>query len=306
MRRDDRVFVLGEEVAEYQGAYRVTEGLLQEFGEWRVRDTPISEEAIAGVGTGAAMVGLRPVAEMMTMNFAMLALDQIVNHAAKLRYMSGGQLTIPLVIRGPAGGGMQLGAQHSQLLESWYAHIPGLKVVMPSYPSDAKGLLKASIRDDNPVIFIEHALLYTMKGPVPEGEYIVPLGKADVKREGTDITLIAYSRMVYEALEAAQLLESQGISAEVVDPRTMRPLDIETIANSVKKTGRVAIIQEDWQMASMSSEIAAQVMEHAFDYLDSPVLRISSADTPMPYARDLEQAAIPKSERIAQAVKKLL
>ncbi len=305
MRRDPRVFILGEEVAEYEGAYRVTEGLLKEFGPKRVIDTPIAEEVIAGIGIGAAMVGLRPVVEMMTVNFSVLAMDQIVNHAAKLRYMSGGQLKIPVVIRCPEGAGMQLGAQHSQNLEAWFAHVPGLKVVAPYSPEDAKGLLKSAIRDDNPVIFLEHELLYTMKGEVPESEYLTPIGTADVKRIGEDLTIFAYLRMVDVALKAAEELEKQGISAEVVDLRSLRPLDIETIASSVKRTHRAIVVQESWGMCSIGSEIAALIQEHAFDYLDAPVLRLSSEEVPMPYAKELEQSALPRVKDIIEVVNQL-
>ena len=305
MRRDGNVFVMGEEVAEYQGAYRVTEGLLEEFGPKRVVDTPISEEVIAGAGFGAAMTGLRPVIEMMTVNFALLAMDQIVNHAAKLRFMSGGQISVPAVIRAPEGAGMQLGAQHSQNLESWFAHVPGLKVVAPFSPADAKGLLKSAIRDDNPIIFLEHELLYTTKGEVPEGEYLTPIGVADIKREGSDVTLIAYLRMVDVALKAAEQLAQQGISAEVVDLRTIKPLDMETITRSVGKTHRAVIVQECWSVCSIGSEIAARVQEEAFDDLDAPVLRVSSEDVPMPYAHGLEQAALPQPKDVVEAVGRL-
>lgn len=305
MLRDPNVFVMGEEVAEYEGAYRVTEGLLKEFGPQRVIDTPISEEAIAGAGFGAAMTGLRPVIEMMTVNFAILALDQIVNHAAKLRYMSGGQVCVPAVIRAPEGAGMQLGAQHSQNLESWFAHVPGLVVVAPFSPADAKGLLKSSIRCDDPVIFLEHELLYTTKGEVPDGEFTVPIGLADIKREGTDVSIIAYLRMVSVALKAAEQLEAQGISAEVVDLRTIQPLDMETIAASVRKTHRAVVVQEAWSVCSVGSEIAARIQEEAFDDLDAPVLRVSAEDVPMPYSRELEQSALPREQDVIEAVGRL-
>lgn len=306
MRRDPNVFVIGEEVAEYQGAYRVTEGLLQEFGEKRVVDTPISEEAIAGTGIGAAMVGLRPVVEMMTINFAVLAMDQIVNHAAKLRFMSGGQLMVPMVIRAPQGAGMQLGAQHSQNLESWFMHVPGLKVVVAANPYDAKGLLKSSIRDNNPVIFLEHELLYSMKGEVPEDDYTLPLGVADVKREGKDVTIITYLRMTSVSLIAAEALAAEGIAVEVVDLRTLRPMDVETIAKSVRKTHRAVIVEEDWPTCGAGAEIVAQIQDTAFDYLDAPVIRVSSDDSPMPYSKNLERMALPDDKKIIDAVYKAL
>ncbi len=303
MRRDPNVYVIGEEVAEYQGAYRVTEGLLQEFGEKRVVDTPISEEVIAGIGVGSAMVGLRPVVEMMTINFAILALDQIVNHGAKLRYMSGGQLSIPMVIRAPQGAGMQLGAQHSQNLESWFMHVPGLKVVAASNPYDAKGLLKSAIRDNNPVIFLEHEMLYTTKGEVPEDDYTVPLGVADVKREGRDVTIITYLRMVGPVMAAAEALAAEGIEVEVIDLRSLRPLDIETITDSVKKTHRAVVVEEDWPTCGAGAEIMARLQETAFDYFDAPIYRVSSEDVPMPYSKNLERSAIPDEAKIINAVK---
>ncbi|MEN6356515.1 MAG: pyruvate dehydrogenase complex E1 component subunit beta [Armatimonadota bacterium] len=298
MRRDENVFVIGEEVAQYQGAYRVTEDLLEEFGDRRVKDTPISEEVIAGIGTGAAMVGLRPVVEMMTVNFALLAMDQIVNHAAKLRYMSGGQIKIPMVIRAPEGAGMQLGAQHSQNLEAWFVHVPGLKVVTASTPYDAKGLLKSAIRDDSPVIFLEHALLYSMRGEVPEEGYTLPIGRADVKRKGDDITIIAYLRMVHIALSAAEALAKTGISAEVIDLRTLRPMDISTLVESVKKTKHAIIVEEDWPQCGIGAQVVDQLQLHAFDYLDAPIMRVTLADTPMPYSRELEQSALPNVEKV--------
>jgi len=306
MARDDRVFLIGEEVGLYQGAYKVSEGLLQLFGPKRVVDTPISEEAIAGTGIGAAMVGLRPVVEMMTVNFALLAMDQIVNHAAKLRYMSGGQLKIPMVVRAPQGAGMQLGAQHSQNLESWFVHIPGLKVVAPGTPYDAKGLLKSAIRDDNPVIFLEHELLYSMRGEVPEEEYLIPLGQADIKREGTRVTLISYLRMLHVCLRAAENLAKEGIEAEVLDLRTLRPLDVETLVRSLQKTHHAVIVEEDWRMCGMGAEVAAQLMEHAFDFLDAPVERVTAEDVPMPYAKNLERAALPDEQKVMAAVRRVL
>lgn len=306
MLRDDRVFLIGEEVAEYQGAYKVSEGLLQQFGPKRVVDTPISEEAIAGTGIGAAMVGLRPVVEMMTVNFALLAMDQIVNHGAKLRYMSGGQFKIAMTIRAPQGAGMQLGAQHSQNLEAWFVHVPGLKVVAPGTPYDAKGLLKSSIRDDNPVIFLEHELLYSAKGEVPEDEYLVPIGRADIKREGSDVTLISYLRMLNVCLSAAKTLSEQGIEAEVLDLRSLRPLDIDALVRSMRKTHRAVIVEEDWRMCGMGAEVAAQLMEHAFDFLDAPVERVTAEDVPMPYAKNLERSALPDEAKVVAAVQRVM
>ena len=306
MQRDPDVFLVGEEVGEYEGAYKVSEGLLQEFGAKRVVDTPISEEAIAGAGVGAAMVGLRPIVEMMTVNFALLAMDQIVNHAAKLRYMSGGQLKIPLVIRAPQGAGMQLGAQHSQNLESWFIHVPGLKVVGPSTPYDAKGLLKSAVRDDNPVIFLEHELLYSAKGEVPEEDYTIPLGLADVKRSGTDVTIACYLRMVSVALSAAKALESQGIDTEVVDLRTLKPMDMDTLVDSLKKTHRLIVVEEDYRSCGTGSEVVARLQELAFDYLDAPMERVATAEVPMPYARGLERAALPSEQSVIDAVYRAL
>ena len=306
MRRDPDVFVLGEEVAEYGGAYKVTEGLLEEFGPERVIDTPISEEAIVGAGVGAAMVGLRPVVELMTINFSLLALDQIVNHAAKIRYMSGGQLAIAAVIRAPQGAGLQLGAQHSQNLEAWYAHVPGLKVVIPGTPADAKGLLKSAIRDNNPVIFLEHEILYGTKGEVPEEEYTIPIGVAEIERNGKDVTLISYSRMRTLCVKAADQLAQEGIEAEVIDLRTLRPLDVETIVNSVKKTHRAIVVEEDWRFAGMGAQVVDKLALDAFDYLDAPIHRIAAADVPMPYSKQLEQIALPSVDEIVSTAKKLI
>src|SRR3954465_8442298 len=304
LARDSSVFLMGEEVAEYQGAYKVTRGLLEEFGPKRVIDTPITELGFAGLGVGAAMVGLRPIVEFMTFNFSILATDQIINSAAKMRYMSGGQFKIPIVFRGPNGSAYQVSSQHSQAMESWYAYFPGLKVVMPSTPADAKGLLKSAIRDDDPVIFLEQERMYGNKGEVPEGEdFLVPLGVADVKREGTDCTIVARSLTVPLALKAAEVLEKQGVSVEVVDPRTIRPLDTETIVKSVMKTNRVVVVEESHAFAGVGAEISAQIMERAFDYLDEPVKRLSGADTPMPYAKNLERLALPDVERIVKAVR---
>ena len=306
MRRDPRVFILGEEVGVYEGAYKVTQGLLKEFGEKRVIDTPICESGFTGVGIGAAMLGLRPVVEMMTFNFAILALDQIVNSAAKLYYMSGGQFNVPIVIRGPGGPAHQLAAQHSQSMESYFYHVPGLKVVRPSTPRDAKGLLKSAIRDDNPVIFIEAETLYGIKGEVPEDpEFTIPLGVAEVRRTGTDVTVVAYMGMMYRALEVAEELEKEGISVEVVDPRTLRPMDIDTIIGSVRKTHRVVVIEAGAGFAGMGSEIAAFITENAFDDLDAPVERVTGANAPMPYAKNLEQLKTPSKDKITAAIRKV-
>jgi pyruvate dehydrogenase E1 component beta subunit len=306
MHRDENVFLLGEEVAAYQGAYKVSKGLLEEFGEKRVIDSPITELGFAGLGVGAAMVGLRPVIEFMTFNFSILATDQIVNSAAKMLYMSGGQFKIPIVFRGPNGSAYQVSSQHSQALESWYAHFPGLKVVMPSTAADAKGLLKSAIRDDDPVIFMEQERMYGMKGEVPDDpDFTIPLGVADIKREGTDATIVARSLTVPLALKAAEELEKDGLSVEVVDPRTIRPLDIDTIIRSVQKTNRVVIVEESHAFCGVGAEISAQIMERAFDYLDAPVKRISSADAPMPYAKNLEQLALPDVAKIVAAVREV-
>jgi pyruvate dehydrogenase E1 component beta subunit len=306
MARDPRVFILGEEVGAYQGAYKITQGLLAEFGEWRVRDTPIAEEAIAGVAIGAAFIGLRPIAEMMTFNFSILALDQIVNHAAKYRYMSGGQMRCPMVLRGPSGAAAQVAAQHSQALESWYAHVPGLVVVTPATPKDAKGLLKSAIRDDNPVIFMENEVLYNYKGEVPDEEYHIPLGLGEVKRSGKDVTIVAWSRSVWTSLAAADVLAKEGIEVEVVDPRTLRPLDEELIFESVQKTNRCVVVEEGWRVAGFGAEIADRVQRECFDDLDAPILRVTSADVPMPYAKTLEKAYLPQPEKVVEAVKKVL
>ena len=306
MKRDPNVFLLGEEVGHYQGPYKVTQGLLQDFGEWRVRDTPIAEEAIAGVAVGAAFIGLRPIAEMMTFNFSLLALDQIVNHAAKYRYMSGGQIRCPMVMRGPSGAAAQVAAQHSQAFESWFVHIPGLVVVMPSTPRDAKGLLKSAIRDDNPVIFMENEVLYNFKGEVPDEEYHIPLGLGDVKRVGSDVTIVAWSRSCVTALAGADLLAKDGVEAEVVDPRTLRPLDEELIFESVRKTHRCVVVEEGWRYAGFGAEIADRVQRECFDDLDAPVLRVTAADVPMPYAKTLEKAFLPQPEKVVDAVHKVL
>ncbi|HEY6186849.1 MAG TPA: pyruvate dehydrogenase complex E1 component subunit beta [Pyrinomonadaceae bacterium] len=306
LARDENVFLMGEEVAAYQGAYKVTKGLLDEFGDKRVIDTPITELGFAGLGVGAAMAGLRPVIEFMTFNFSILATDQIINSAAKMRYMSGGQFKIPIVFRGPGGSAYQVSSQHSQAIESWYAYFPGLKVVMPSTPADAKGLLKSAIRDDNPVVFIEQERMYGNKGEVPEEEdFLIPLGVADVKREGKDATIVARSLMIPLALKAAEELEKQGVSCEVIDPRTIRPLDIDTIIKSVKKTNRAVVCEESHPFCGVGAEISAEINERAFDYLDAPVRRLSGADVPMPYARNLEKLAIPGVEQIIAAVREV-
>jgi len=306
LARDQNVFLMGEEVAEYQGAYKVTRGLLEEFGAKRVIDSPITELGFAGLGVGAAMAGLRPIIEFMTFNFSILATDQIINSAAKMLYMSGGQFKIPIVFRGPGGSAYQVSSQHSQAIESWYAYFPGLKVVMPSTPADAKGLLKSAIRDDDPVIFIEQERMYGMKGEVPEDDdFTIPLGVADIKREGTDVTIVARSLLVPAALKAAEQLEKEGISCEVIDPRTIRPLDIETIIESVKKTNRVVVAEESHPFCGVGAEISAEIHERAFDYLDAPVKRVSGADVPMPYAKNLEQLAIPDVPQLIAAVKEV-
>ena len=304
LARDPSVFLMGEEVAEYQGAYKVTRGLLEKFGPKRVIDTPITELGFAGLGVGAAMAGLRPIVEFMTFNFSILATDQIINSAAKMLYMSAGQFKIPIVFRGPGGSAYQVSSQHSQALESWYAYFPGLKVVMPSTPADAKGLLKSAIRDDDPVIFIEQERMYGMKGEVPDDEdFTIPLGVAEVKREGTDATIVARSLMVPTALKAAEELEKEGVSCEVIDPRTIRPLDIKAIVESVKKTNRVVIAEESHPFCGVAAEISAEINERAFDYLDAPVKRVSGVDVPMPYAKNLERLAIPDVAQIVAAVR---
>lgn len=307
MQRDERVFIIGEDVGVYGGAFGVTYGLIEEFGEERVRDTPISELAIAGAAIGAALTGMRPVAEIMFMDFTTLAMEQLVNQAAKLRFMFGGEAEVPMVLRTPAGSGTGAAAHHSQSLEAWFVHVPGLKVVMPSTPYDAKGLLLASIRDDNPVIFVEHKLLYKTKGPVPEEDYTIPLGLAEVKREGKDVTVVATSIMVRRALAAAEKLSKEGIEVEVVDPRTLKPYDEETVARSVIKTGRALIVHEACLTAGFGAEVAARIAgDEAFDYLDAPVKRLAGLDIPIPYNRTLERHAVPQEEDIIQAVKELL
>ena len=306
MHRDSSVFLMGEEVGVYQGAYKVSRGLLEEFGAHRVVDTPIAELGFAGVGLGAAMVGMRPVIEFMTWNFALLAIDQIVNSAAKMRYMSGGQITVPVVFRGPGGAALQLGAQHSQAFDAWFAHIPGLKVVAPATPYDAKGLLKTAIRDDNPVVFLEGEMLYNTKGEVPEDEYTVPLGRADVKREGTDVTLVCHSKTVAVAVKAAEQLERHlDLDAEILDLRTLRPLDVESLVASVKKTNRCVVVEEGWPFCGIGAQVVDDLQREAFDYLDAPVLRVTQADVPMPYNRHLERAAKPSPEQVIAAVRRV-
>jgi pyruvate dehydrogenase E1 component beta subunit len=306
MRRDPRVFLMGEEVGVYQGAYKVSRGLLDEFGPQRVVDTPITELGFAGIGVGAAMAGLVPVVEFMTWNFALLAIDQVINSAAKMLYMSGGQVPVPIVFRGPGGAALQLAAQHSQAFESFYAHIPGLKVVAPATPYDAKGLLKSAIRDGNPVVVLEGEMLYNTRGEVPEEEYLVPIGSADVKRPGTDVTVVAHSKMVGVALKAAEALQQDGISAEVVDPRTLRPLDVPTIVASVRKTNRCVIVEEGWPVAGIGAQIAYDIQAEAFDDLDAPIVRVTGADVPMPYNKQLEKLAKPDAAKVAAACRQVL
>ncbi len=304
MRRDADVFVIGEEVAEYQGAYKVTQGLLQEFGARRVIDTPITEHAFAGLGVGAALAGLKPIVEFMTFNFAMQAMDHLINSAAKTRYMSGGQVDVAMVFRGPNGAAARVGAQHSQDFSSWYSHVPGLKVIAPSTAADAKGLLKAAIRDPNPVIFLENEILYGASSPVPKlDDYVLPIGRARVVRAGNDVTLVAWSIGMSYALKAADALAAENISAEVIDLRTLKPMDAETIIESVKKTGRLVTIEEGWKQSGVGAEIAARMMEEAFDYLDAPVMRVTGKDVPMPYAANLEKLALPSVAEIVEAAK---
>ncbi len=306
MRKDPDIFLIGEDIGTYGGAYAVTRGLLDEFGPRRVMDTPISEAAIVGAAIGAAACGTRPVAEIMYVDFLTFAMDQIVNQAAKMRYMFGGKVSVPMVIRTQGGAGKQSAAQHSQSLERWFIGIPGLKVVMPGTPYDAKGLLKSSIHDNNPVLFIEHKLLYSTKGKVPEQDYTIPIGKADLKREGRDVTIVTYSRMLLLSLEAADVLSGEGIEAEVIDLRTLAPLDIQTVLDSVKKTGRVVIVEEGHKTGGVAGEIWAQITERAFDYLDAPLERVAAEDTPMPCSPVLEEAALPSVAKIANAVKEVI
>ncbi|MEL6656820.1 MAG: pyruvate dehydrogenase complex E1 component subunit beta [Bacteroidota bacterium] len=305
MRRDENVFLMGEEVAEYNGAYKVSKGMLDEFGPKRVIDTPIAELGFAGIGVGAAMNGLRPIIEFMTWNFAVLAFDQIVNNAAKTLSQSAGQFSCPIVFRGPSGSAGQLAQQHSQTFESWMANTPGLKVISCTDPADAKGLLKSAIRDNDPVCVMESEQLYGFEGEVPEGEYLVPIGKAAVRREGTDVTLVSFNKMMLPTMEAANKLEAEGISAEVIDLRTIRPLDHHTIIESVKKTNRLVVIDESWPFAGVSSEVAYEVQKYAFDYLDAPVIRVNAADTSLPYAAPFVEAYLPNAAKIIKAVKEV-
>ena len=306
MRNDERIFLMGEEVAEYNGAYKASKGMLAEFGSKRVIDTPISELGFSGIGVGSAMNGLRPIIEFMTFNFSLVAIDQIISNAAKMRQMSGGQFNIPIVFRGPTASAGQLGATHSQAFESWFANCPGLKVVVPSNPYDAKGLLKAAIRDDDPVIFMESEQMYGDKGEVPESEYIIPLGVADIKREGKDVTIVSFGKIIKEAFKAADELAEEGIEAEIIDLRTVRPIDFDAILTSVTKTNRIVILEEAWPLASISSEIAYKVQKDAFDNLDAPVKRVTALDTPMAYAPTLVKAYLPNKDKLVKAVKEVM
>ena len=306
MERDKRVFIMGEEVGVWGGTYAVTKGFYDHFGEKRVRDTPIAESVIIGCAIGAALTGLRPVAELMTINFAFAAMDHIVNEAAKLRYMFGGQFTIPLVIRTPGGGGRQLGATHSQTPDAIFAHFPGLKVVAPGTPEDAKGMLKAAIRSDDPILFIEHATLYQVRGEVPAGDYTVPLGKSKIHRPGSDVTVVTYSKMLEVSIKAADQLSKEGIEIEIVDLRSLRPLDMEPVLESFKKTNRAVIVEEGWRSYGVGSEVAARLYEEAFDYVDAPIKRVAQKEVPLPYNRALEQMALPQVEDVVEAVKEVL
>ena len=307
MRRDDSIYLMGEEVAEYNGAYKASKGMLDEFGPERIIDTPISELGFSGIGIGSAMNGNRPIIEFMTFNFSLVGIDQIINNAAKMRQMSGGQFNIPIVFRGPTGSAGQLGATHSQAFESWYANTPGLKVIVPSNPYDAKGLLKSAIRDDDPVIFMESEQMYGDKGEVPEDEYTIEIGKADIKREGTDVTIVSFGKIIKEAYKAAEHLEEEeNISCEIIDLRTIRPMDHATIIESVKKTNRLVILEESWPFGNISTEITYQVQSQAFDYLDAPIIKINTADTPAPYSPVLLKEWLPNSDNVVKAVKKVL
>jgi len=306
MRRDEKVFLMGEEVAEYNGAYKVSQGMLDEFGAKRVIDTPIAELGFAGIGVGASMNGLRPIVEFMTWNFAILAADQIINSAAKMLQMSGGQYHCPIVFRGGNGTAGQLAATHSQSFEAFYAHVPGLKVITPSNPADAKGLLKSAIRSDDPVVFLESEKMYGDKGEVPEGEYMIPIGVADIKRKGRDVTIVSFGKIIKVAYEAAEALEKEGISLEIIDLRTIRPLDYGTVVESIKKTNRCVVLEESWPLASISSEIAYHLQRYAFDYLDAPVMRVTQADTPFAFSPTLIDEALPNVERLVEAVKATL
>ena len=306
LSRDDRVFLMGEEVAQYNGAYKVSKGLLDEFGPRRIVDTPITELGFAGVGVGAAMVGLRPVVEFMTWNFALLALDEVVNAAAKMLYMSGGQYKMPMVFRGPNGSALQLGAQHSQAWESWLAHIPGLKVLTPGTPADAKGLLKSAIRDDNPVVFLEGEMLYNTKGEVPEEDYLIPIGKAELRREGEHCTIVTHGKMVLVAMQVADALAKEDITVDVVDLRTVRPMDVEAIAQSVQKTNRAVVLEEGWEICGVGAQVVDFIQRECFDDLDAPVIRVHQEDVPMPYAKNLERAAKPDAAKTIAAVRKVM
>ena len=306
MRRDESIYLMGEEVAEYNGAYKASKGMLDEFGEKRVVDTPIAELGFAGIAVGSTMTGNRPIVEFMTFNFSLVGIDQIINNAAKIRQMSGGQFKCPIVFRGPTASAGQLAATHSQAFESWYANCPGLKVIVPSNPYDAKGLLKAAIRDDDPVIFMESEQMYGDKGEVPEGEYILPIGVADIKRTGDDVTIVSFGKIIKEAYKAADLLQKEGISCEIIDLRTVRPLDISTVIESVKKTNRLVVLEEAWPFGNISTEITYQVQEKAFDFLDAPVVKINTADTPAPYSPVLLEEWLPNSSDVVRAVKKVL
>ena len=306
MRKDESIFLMGEEVAEYNGAYKASKGMLDEFGPKRVIDTPISELGFAGIAIGSTMTGNRPIVEYMTFNFSLVGIDQIINNAAKIRQMSGGQFKCPIVFRGPTGSAGQLAATHSQAFENWFANTPGLKVIVPSNPYDAKGLLKSAIRDDDPVIFMESEQMYGDKGEVPEGEYTIPIGLADIKREGNDVTVVSFGKIIKEAYEAAELLSGEGIECEIIDLRTVRPMDHKTIINSVKKTNRLVILEEAWPFGNVSTEITFQVQSQAFDYLDAPIEKINTADTPAPYSPVLLQEWLPSSNDVVNAVKKVL
>ena len=306
MRRDETIYLMGEEVAEYNGAYKASKGMLDEFGARRVIDTPISENGFSGIGVGSAMNGNRPIIEYMTFNFSLVAIDQIINNAAKMRQMSGGQFNIPIVFRGPTASAGQLAATHSQAFESWYANCPGLKVIVPSNPADAKGLLKSAIRDDDPVIFMESEQMYGDKGEVPEGEYLIPIGVADIKRKGTDVTIVSFGKIIKEAYKAAEKLAEEGIECEIIDLRTVRPMDYEAIYESVKKTNRLVILEEAWPFGNVATEITYQVQKNIFDYLDAPIVKINTADTPAPYSPVLFAEWLPNSEDVIKAVRKVL
>lgn len=305
MRRDPNIYLMGEEVAEYNGAYKASQGMLDEFGPQRVIDTPIAELGFAGIGVGSAMNGLRPIIEFMTFNFSLVAIDQVINSAAKLKLMSGGQINVPIVFRGPTASAGQLGAQHSQAFENWFANTPGLKVIVPSTPYDAKGLLKAAIRDNDPVIFMESEQMYGDKGEVPEGEYVLPIGVADIKKKGTDVTVVSFGKIIHRVLAVAADLEKEGLSVEVIDLRTVRPIDYATVIESVKKTNRLVVVEEAWPLASISTEIAYKVQREAFDYLDAPIQRVTMRDVPMSYAGNLVEATLPNAQRITAAIKKV-